>query len=313
MPNLIATTDLCRLLGDPSRVRLLALLAQEELTVAELTRVTHLAQSRVSTHLRKLRNAGMLRSRRDGSFTYYALNQGSMPEEARGLWEIVRETAQDPLLERDQLELAAVIRGRNEGTSWADSVAGNMARHYSPGRTWESMIRGLVGLTRLGRVLDLASGDGTLAELLASRSKSIVCVDISQRVVRKGQERLREVPNLTFRCADMHALPFEDASFDQCLLMSSLSYTSDPEQVLREVARVLVPGGALVGIALRQHNHGAIVAEYDHVHMGFEPSELRELLVLTGFDVDRCEATMQEPRPPHFELITIHAARASRT
>jgi len=309
MPNLTATTDLCRLLSDPSRVRLLALLAQEELTVAELTRITQLAQSRVSTHLRKLHDASMVRSRRAGTSTFYALSGRSMPDETGRMWGLVRDSADDPLLDRDESELIQVIRGRESGATWADSVAGHMARHYSPGRTWESMIRGVVGLVQLGRVLDLASGDGALAELLAPRSEQVVCVDISAPVVDKGQARLESLGNVSFHCADMHDLPFPDASFDQCLLMNSLSYTSRPVRVLNEVARVLTPGGALVGVALRRHNHQDLVAQYDHVHLGFEPEELQDLLEQCGFSVALCARAAQERRPPHFELITIHAVR----
>src|ERR1700733_13671897 len=101
MPGLDATTELLRLLGDPTRLRLLALLAREaELTVAEVTRVTELAQSRVSTHLGKLREADVVRDRRVGASSFYALNEAAWPDGTRRLFALVREATADPLLEQ---------------------------------------------------------------------------------------------------------------------------------------------------------------------------------------------------------------------
>jgi SAM-dependent methyltransferase len=305
MPDLDATTELFRLLGDPTRLRLLALLAGDELSVAELTDITQLAQSRVSTHLGLLRDAGLIRSRRAGSSTFHAL--ATMPAEAAKAWEIAR-SADDPLLAQDRERAAAAVAAR-AGASWADQVAGQMARHYSPGRTWEAAARGLVGLCQLGRVLDVASGDGALAELLAPRAEAVVCVDLSARVVASGQKRLAHVANLRFVEGDMHALPLSDAAFDAAMLMSALEFAHDPRRVLGEVARVLVPGGRLVGNALRAHGHGAAVAPYDHVQLGFEPADLRAWLDDAGFDVAACTPTAREARAPHFEVVTFHATR----
>src|SRR5690606_16854076 len=102
MPALASTTELLRLLADPTRVRLMAVLAQEELTVAELTGVTQLGQSRVSPHLGKLREAGLVRDRKVGSSSYYTLNDGGMPTEAARLWRLMLETTEDAVLEQDR-------------------------------------------------------------------------------------------------------------------------------------------------------------------------------------------------------------------
>src|SRR5262245_38446766 len=111
MQDLDAATDLFRVLGDPTRVRLLALLAREELTVAELTSVTQVAQSRVSTHLGRLREAGLVRDRKAGAASYYALNNGSMPEPAKRAWQLLAD-ADDPLLAQDRTRLKDVVRAR---------------------------------------------------------------------------------------------------------------------------------------------------------------------------------------------------------
>lgn len=307
MTNLAAANDLMRLLGDPTRVRLLALLAKEELTVAELTAITRLAQSRVSTHLGKLREAGLVRDRRAGTSSYYRVARKKMPGDARRLWEVVQATARDPLLEQDAARLREVARGR--GRSWADSVAGRMERHYFPGRTWEAALRGLLGLLRLGSVLDVASGDCAIAELLAPRARAITCLDESATVLAAGRRRLEHLPHVRFRRGDMHALPFGDASFDHVLLLACLGYADDPARAISEAARVLKPGGNVVAATLSKHDHKDVVAHYDHVQLGFDAGRLRQWFEAAGLTVELCDVTSREARSPHFAVITVHAYR----
>jgi ArsR family transcriptional regulator len=298
-----------RLLGDPTRVRLLSLLAEEEATVAELTEVTHLAQSRVSTHLGKLREAGLVRDRRAGTSSYYRVARKGMPAEARRLWEVVRATASDPLLEQDAARLNEVARARGGGRSWADSVAGRMERHYSPGRTWEAALRGLLGLLRLGSVLDVASGDCAIAELLAPRARGITCLDMSTTVLAAGRRRMAHLPHVSYRRGDMHALPFRDGSFDQVLLLACLGYADDPARTVAEAARVLKPGGDVVAVTLRKHDHKDVVVRYDHVQMGFDVGQLRRWFEAAGLTVELCDVTSREARSPHFSVVTVHASR----
>ncbi len=307
MTDLASTSDLLKLFGDPTRLRLLTLVAREELTVAELVNVTRLPQSRVSTHLGRLKEAGLVRDRRAGASCFYSLNRGSMPPAAQRVWSLLQETARDPLLEEDRKRLRQTARAG--AASWADSVAGQMERHYSPGRTWEAATRGLLGLARLGDVLDIASGDGALAELVVQRARSITCLDCSRRVIAAAQRRLAHVPSVHFRLGDMHALPFRDGSFDQVFFANALSYAQEPERAVSEAARVLRPGGSLAAIALKAHRHVAVAEAYNHVQLGFEPSALRELFEGTGFEVSFCEITSREKRPPHFEVVTLYAER----
>ena len=135
---------LLRALADPTRVRLLCALEHEELTVAELQEVLDVAQSRVSTHLGRLKKAGLALDRVDGPHRYYRLADGSMPVAARIAWQAVRQPlGGDAQVERDRQRLESVIASRqNGGSSWVDRVAGSLDRHYSPGRTWESLARG---------------------------------------------------------------------------------------------------------------------------------------------------------------------------
>ncbi len=307
MPALAHTTGRLRLLADPNRARLLHLLAAEELTVAELMAATRLAQSRVSSHLGLLREAGLLRVRRSGTSTFYALNEAGFDGPSRALWSVLQGCREDPLLTADVRRVREVLAARH-GT-WADTVAGRMERHYSPGRTWEAAARALVGLATAGDVLDVASGDGALAELVAPRARSVTCVDISPRVTAAGQERTGRVAGLRFVTGDMHALPFPAASFDQALLVNALSYSGEPALAVAEAARVLRPGGALVAQALASHRHVDVAERFDHVQHGFLPARLRRLFERAGFDVSLCAVTSRERQEPHFEVITLYARR----
>src|SRR5690606_3969681 len=163
MPPLQNTLDVLHLLGDETRVRLLALLEREELTVAELTGVLELSQSRVSTHLGRLKEAGLLRDRKAGVSSFYTIKE--LPEPAASFWKLLSGGVDDAVLERDRLRLAELKRARSDAARWPDTVAGEMERHYSPGRTWETTARGLVGFLRLGDVLDIGSGDGAIGQL----------------------------------------------------------------------------------------------------------------------------------------------------
>jgi len=298
-------TDLVRLFADPTRVRLLHLLEREELTVAELTHITRVAQSRVSTHLSRLREAGLVRDRRAGPKSFHALRNGDMPPAARALWDLLRRDAKDPVLALDRQRLEALLRER--GGAWADAVAGHMERHYSPGRTWEAALRGLLGLARLGRVLDIASGDCAIAELVAPRAESVTCLDASATMLAAGKRRLG---HLAFLRGDMHALPFADGSFDHVLLLACLDYATRPAVAAAEAARVLVPGGNLVAVTLKRHAHKDVAARYNHVQMGFEPPELRRMF--PALAIDLCDVTSVERRPPHFEVLTLHARKGER-
>ena len=235
-----------KVFADATRVRLLALLAREELTVAELSAITQLAQPRVSTHLAKLKEAGLVRDRRAGVSAYYRYEEDALDPAQRALWASISAGSDDPLLRQDAERVPGVLAMRAADQNWADSVAGDMERHYSPGRTWEALARSALPLLAPGDVLDIASGDGVLAELLAPHAGRYVCVDASQRVVAAASERLRRYPNVEVREGDMHALPFKDASFDLVVLMHALTYSTKPAQAVAEAARVLRKGGSLL-------------------------------------------------------------------
>ncbi len=299
----------CRLLADTTRLRLLLLLEQEELSVAELAAVTQLAQPRVSTHLAKLKEAGMVVDRREGVFVYYRIVTPINDASLEDLWQLLRQNTNDPLIRQDLKRIPDILHKRSGGHTWADSVAGDMERHYSPGRTWEATARGLVHLLDPGDVLDIASGDGVLAELLAPRAQRIVCLDISDRVVAAGRRRLEEFSNVCFETGDMHSLPVGDSSFDTVLLMHALTYTREPAIVISEAARVLKPGGKLLAVTLLEHKHEKAVEPYNHVNLGFSTAQLKDFCSDAGLQVQSCTVSVIEKRVPNFSVLSLSAKK----
>lgn len=302
----------CRLLSDSTRIRLLLLLDREELSVAELSAITQLAQPRVSTHLAKLKEAGLVNDRRQGVYVYYRMSSLIQDASLSAMWEVLRVNTEDPLIQQDLERIPQVMRARNGEGNWADSVAGDMERHYSPGRTWEATTRALAQLLRLGTVLDVASGDGVLAELLAPQADSIRCLDISRRVVSAGKKRLKDFPHVSFELGDMHELPVEAGSIDTVLLMHALTYTSSPARVFAEISRVLRPAGRLLAVTLKQHKHEKAVVPFNHANLGFTSRELEKLCRDSGLLPVSCQVTAVEKRPPNFSILTLLAEKPSR-
>lgn len=306
--DLAATSGLLRLLADPTRLRLLALIEREELTVAELAGVLRLAQPRVSTHLAKLKEAGLVRDRRSGVSAYYRWNGQGLGESAE-LVQALRAGLDDALIADDLHRLPTILAQRARAAGWADSVAGDMERHYSPGRTWEVLARALTSLIEVGDVLDIASGDGVLAELLAPHARSILCIDTSERVAAAARARLKAFRNVSVRVGDMHALDLGTRRFDLVLLMHALTYSEDPARAIAEAARVLKPGGRLCAVTLGRHAHRAAVAPFDHRNLGFRAEELCRYAQAAGLKIVTCATLTRERRPPHFEVLHLVAKK----
>lgn len=301
------SVELVAAFADPTRVRLLALLDGYELTVAELTAITELSQSRVSTHLARLRDHGLLQDRRDGSLRYYRLQREALAARAGRLWQAVRDDLDDAVLESDAARRTELLAARDQESPWVESIAGRMEHHYSPGRTWEALARGLTPLLSLGEVLDIGCGDGMVAQLLGPQATRYVGVDRSPKLIAAANKRLRRQSQVSFVEADMHELPLGDESFDTVLMLHVMTYTKEPERAVREAVRVLRPGGRIVLVTLAGHSHRDVVDRYGHHNLGFEPKKIRRLL--RGLQVDQCAITSRERRKPHFQVITAAARK----
>jgi SAM-dependent methyltransferase len=298
--SLSAYVDTLNLLGDESRLRLCTLLRDRELCVTDLVRVTGIAQSRVSTHLGRLRDAGFVHDRRTGTQCFYALAEEALPPAARA---VLRDAtiSSDPTLVGDQKRLSELDAERRGGVP--ETAADDLERYYSPGRTWQSLAAGLAGLLELGDVLDAGSGDGAAAATLAPYCASLTCIDSNARLVEAARARLAKFPNARTLESDVHALPFEAASFDSVLLFHTLTYAAEPKKALVECARVLRPGGRLVVLCLDRHEQQEITARYGELHPGFSPTEVRSMLDRAGLLVKVSHVASREAKKPHLQVV----------
>lgn len=297
--NLDTLTQSLKLLTDPTRLRLLRLLEGEELSVAEIASSLNLAQPRVSTHLARLKEAGWVVDRRAGVSAFYRRSESSDIDK---LLTHLGAALDDAQLQADSTRRAAVLAARERPSAWADQVAGDMEKHYSPGRTWEALTHALLPLIELGDVLDLASGDGAVAELLAPHARSLTCLDLSERVVAAARSRLTAHPHVRCLKGDMHTLPFPSESFDLVLLLQALAYADPVDAVIAEAARVLRPGGRAIGTWLLPHEHAAITDPYGHRNLGTPIATLEHSARSHGLQPLSVRLACVEHRPPHFRI-----------
>lgn len=307
MTNLAVAADLFSLFAEPARVRLAALLARHELTVAEIVSITEMAQSRVSTHLGKLREAGVLRDRRDGACTYYSMQREAMPKPAEQVWKLIEDGVKDSVIDSDDARCAALLAARSSNQKFPDAFAGEMERHYSPGRTWEATARAFATMLRAGDVLDIGAGDGTIAQMLSPRAKSYTCVDRGEAMIVAAKKRLAKQKNMRFVVADAHDLPLKQASFDTVLLLNMLAHTDHPARVLAEAARVVRSNGEVIVVTIGEHDHEDVATAYGHAQLGFSPPTLRRLARHANLEVEFCEVTSRERQMPHLDVVTMLA------
>lgn len=302
--------DLFKTLADESRIRLVLLLQQQELTVAELAEITRLAQPRVSTHLSTLKKLNVVQVRKQGVSSFYRLNSEQLDEQFNGLLELVQNHYADhALIAQDNQQMALVMSEQAASNQWVDSVAGDMERHYSPGRTWEATARAVTKLINLGDVLDLGSGDGVLAELLAKNSSKYTCVDNNAKAIEAAKARLKHLDNIKFNQSDIHHLPFNENQFDCVLMLHVLTYSTDPEQVINQAVKVMKPGAHLLISTLAQHKHESVKQDYGHKNLGFKPNQLEQWCSMAGLENINACISSQEQRKPHFKIITVEATK----
>ncbi len=298
-----------KLLADETRIRLLMLLENHELTVAELSATLQLAQPRISTHLAKLKEQKFVLARKDGVSTYYRLNDTHLEQNHAHLWlTLVQQGAHDSLVEQDKSRLKLILTQRAKNKNWVDSVAGDMERQYSPGRTWEATTRALSYLLDLGDVLDIGSGDGVLAELLHERAKTYTCLDSSEKVIKEAQKRLSQAKNISYHVADMHNIDL-NKKFDTIFLLHVLTYSTQVQVAIEQASSKLNSGGKLLISTLNKHKHTDIVNDFGHVNNGFTAKELESLTKAAGLIKIQAKITSKENRKPFFEVITLEAIK----
>lgn len=298
--DLARYVDALNLLGDENRLRLCALLRERDMTVTDLVRVTELPQSRVSTHLGRLREAGVVRDRRVGLNAIYTLSIEGLPTAAKALLEEATKV-DDPTLASDRKRLRALDDERRGALP--ETFVGEMERHYSPGRTWESLAFGMAALFRAGDVLDVGSGDGAVASFLAPGCRSLTCVDANPRMVEAAATRLARFEHARCVQADAEALPFTAERFDVAVVFHTLTYAAHPSRVVAECARVLRPGGRLVVLSLDAYEAVEGAPTWGARHAGFSPAKLRAMVTRAGLALTSCEVVCRERRRVQFQVV----------
>src|ERR1051325_8954094 len=172
-----STINFLKLLADPTRLRLLLLLEEDELSVAELQKILGMGQSRISSHLAQLKRAGVVEDRRAGKNVYYGLTAKEERNPARAkVSELIRVLAREmPETQRDRTALQLALRKRRDkAREYLDELAGKFGRSYVPGRSWKALSHALIALVPRLTIVDLGAGEGTLSQLLAKNARKVI-------------------------------------------------------------------------------------------------------------------------------------------
>jgi ubiquinone/menaquinone biosynthesis C-methylase UbiE/DNA-binding transcriptional ArsR family regulator len=285
---------------------MVALLEREELSVNELQEVTRLGQSRISTHLGLLQDAGLLQSRRDGKRTFY---KSSSPGDgaARELIQLaIRGARELPEYEGDQINLKRILaRRREQAQVYFNQIAGRFDRVYGPGRSWQAFGHLLLRILPPLVVADLGAGEGLLSELLARRCKKVIAVDNSEKMVSFGAAKAKKngLKNLEFRLGDLQNPPIEPGSVDLVILSQALHHAAVPAQAIAAAYKLLRPRGQIMILDLLKHNFEKAHELYGDRWPGFAESDLHRWLEDAGFKKIEISVVASEEQPPHFQTI----------
>jgi SAM-dependent methyltransferase len=285
------TPGLFRLLGDEARLRLLRLLDADRLNVSELTGILGIAQSGVSRHLGLLKEAGLVSEEREAGYTYYRIAP-AVREGTNGfptLWALLREqferSAGTPAARADLARLEEVRRLRKENF---DAHAGpdTNERQLVPGRSWAAWARALGHLLPPLRVADLGCGEGYLTIETSRWASRVFAIDRSAAVLKRARALAsrRRVTNIIWKRGELERVPLREASVDVALLSQALHHASEPGRALAEAVRIVVPGGRVLVLDLREHDEVWVRKRLGDRWLGFAPDALKRLLQSAGLD-----------------------------
>lgn len=288
-----------RALADPTRLRIMRLLDAMELAVGELAQVLGQSQPRVSRHVRILCDAGLAERHKEGSWVFLrsAIGEDRAPPLGAAAARLLGVAEQDDpqfaaRCAEDRRHLAAIRAARQT------SAEAYFARHaeewdtlrslHAPDGPVEEALCLALGDRTLGRVLDIGTGTGRIAELLAPRAEHVTALDKSPEMLRFARSRLGDVPadRLELVHGDFAALPFAEHRFDTVLFHQVLHYAQDPAAALAEAARVTRGGGRIAIIDFAAHDREELRERHAHARLGFTDEQMLGLLSAAGFIAD---------------------------
>ncbi|KXU35080.1 transcriptional regulator [Cephaloticoccus primus] len=304
-----------KLISDPTRLRLLALLLREELSVAELQDVLDMGQSRISSQLALLRQAGIVHDRREGKKAFYSLRPSLKKVQLDLLHAALAAVEGNmPELERDTGSLERILQKRRHSQEqYFNRVAGRFDKNYAPGRSWKAIGQLALRLTPKITIADLGAGEGLISQLLARRASQVWCIDNSPRMVEAGTELAQKngLDNLSYKLGDIEDIPLPDCCVDLAILSQALHHASHPQTALAEAHRILKPGGQLLILDLKEHHFEKARELYADLWLGFSENTLHSFLKQAGFTRVEVSTVDTEPHEPHFTTLLASAHRPS--
>ncbi len=294
-PERLALGDLLsglRAAGEDTRLRLLALLAEGELTVSDLTDILGQSQPRISRHLKLMGEAGLLERHREGAWAFFKLAESGAGG-ALAHWIVERLDDSDPLLAADKARLAAVRAARTETAQlYFDRHAADWDRIrslHAPDEAVEQAIRQAVGNEPVGSVLDLGTGTGRMLALLSPQAKRLTGVDANHAMLAVARANLEAagLRRVELRQGDIHAPPVERDAFDLVMIHQVLHFLDDPARALREAAALLAPGGRILIVDFAPHGLEFLREAHAHRRLGFAHEQMRAWLAEAGLDCER--------------------------
>lgn len=314
-PAMKSPWDTLKILADPTRLRLLALLLREELSVAELQEILDMAQSRVSSQLSLLRQAGFVADRRDGKRAYYSLRPTLDARQLTLLRTAAEAIADQPESGEDRANLDRILaRRRRQSEEYFNLVAGRLGKNYCPGRSWEAIGHLALRLVPGIVVADLGAGEGLLSQLLARRAAQVWCVDNSPRMVEVGTDLAHKngLENLRYLLGDIEAVPLGEGSVDLAILSQALHHAEHPQRAVEEAFRILKPSGQLIVLDLKAHDFEKARELYADRWLGFKESALHGFLKKAGFTQVEVATVARESEAPHFETLLAAGFKPAR-
>jgi DNA-binding transcriptional ArsR family regulator len=281
-----AVVEMLRAAGEPSRLRILALLAHEELAVMELSRILDQSQPRVSRHLKLLTEAGLVERFPDGAWAFYRLTEEPARRTVVNMALLLVDAA-DPVIQRDAGHLSAVEGER--ATEAAEYFARNAARWgeirslYISEADVEAAILAAAGEGGFRRMVDLGSGTGRMLTLLGPLADSAVGLDPSQQMFNIARNHVAEAGlEVELRHGDIFATRLPSASADLVIVHQVLHYLADPAAAVAEAARLVEAGGRLLIIDFAPHDLEFLRAQHQHRRLGFSQEEMARWLDAAG-------------------------------
>jgi ubiquinone/menaquinone biosynthesis C-methylase UbiE/DNA-binding transcriptional ArsR family regulator len=277
-------------MAEPTRLRVLALLAYGELNVKDLTRVLGQSQPRISRHLKLLCEAGLVERAPEGSWVYFRLSDQQHGSELAGLV-LGAVDANDPVLLRDRAR-AEALRTEREAMAQAyfqthaDEWDSIRALHVAEDSVEAAIATALDG-EPLNLLIDLGTGTGRMLELLAGRYRRGLGIDRSPAMLAYARAKLERarLHHAQVRQGDIYDLPLADAVADAVVMHQVMHFLGDPPQAIREAARVLLPGGRLLIVDFAPHELEYLRDQFAHERLGFSHAQVTQWLADCGLEL----------------------------